>query len=432
MAVTNTAQSVFAVTIEAATDTIIMDNDDIRECYFIEDIFSYLKTGCLYCRDTRGLSEFLPLVGNEKITIEYGSADGQVYQTKKFTFDIIKLEEIENTNEKHRHFLKFFFIDEPHKRLHFEHYSRSFMCMKYTEMIAEILDRHAGMKPGMFLDFEHCKEELQYFYTGLKTVAQNVEWLASRCSGDNSGQPGYLLYSSTQNEAKPYNFVTLELMLQQNTQMPPHAGPYTIHAPSEYNINKIIKYKDNRVDKRSLEKLIHYVGLGYDILRKRYLKNIYKYQEGLDKFTCLGDFSLFEEGYDAILSCNQELTAEFEEKEIMKNVYFGDWVKRYCLQHTVSIILEGHCERYCGGMIEVIWPSASDDEIFDKTMNGLYLVKSVTHSFVPIQKPVYTQKMILIKNGYNDSDGKLTPAAKKNTKIVHMPSPFDRPNVRGL
>lgn len=435
MAVTNDAQSIFSVTIVGSTDTIIMDNDDVREIYFIEDIYSYLKTGCMLCRDTRALTEFLPIVGGETITIEYGSLEpgGKEYVIKKFTFDMIKVSEVENTNEKHRHFLKFFFIESPHKRLHMEHYSRSYMCMKYTEIIADILDRHAGMPPGKFLQFEHCKEEIHYFYTALKTPAQNVEWLANRGSGDNSGQPGFLLYSSTQDEGAPYNFVTLELMLQQGMQMPPYAGPYTIHAPNEYNINKIIKYVDGRIDKRALEKMMYYIGLGYDIRRKRYLRNEYKYKEGLDKFTCLGDFSLFHEGTDAILSCNQELTAEVEEKEIMKNIYFGDWIKRYCLQHTVSVILEGHSQRYCGGMIEIVWPSANDDEVFDKNMNGLFLVKSITHSFVPIQKPVYTQKMILIKNGYNDSDGKLTPASKVNKKLV-IPekNPYDRQGVRGM
>jgi hypothetical protein len=177
---------------------------------------------------------------------------------------------------------------------------------------------------------------------------------------------------------------------------------------------------------------MHYIGIGFDVKRKRYLKNIYTYEDALARFTCLGDFSLFDSGHSNILSCNQDLTSEFEEEFIMKNLYFGDWIKRYCLQHTVDVIVEGHVDRYCGGMISILWPTSSDDEIFDKNMDGLFLVKSITHSFSPLQKPVYTQKMVLIKNGYNDSDGLLTPAVKVNKKATAPIKSVFYGNARGL
>jgi len=436
MAVTNTAQSVFTVIIKGPTGEIVMDNDDIKDIYFIEDIFSYLMTGRMMARDTRGIVEFLPLVGNETITIEYGSVEtgtpGDSYLIKEQTFDIIKVNTIESTGDKHRHFLEFFFIAAPHKRLHMEHYSKSYKCMMYTDYIADILESHCGMSPGQFMNFEMGNEILQYFYTGLKTPAQNIEWLSSRSSGMTSGQPGYLLYSNTLDPDKPYNFITLEQLLSQGSQMPPYGGSYSIGSHHEYNINRILHYSDGRVDKRALERMMYFINLGYDIKRKRYLKNEYKYKEGLDRFTCLGNFSLFDSGNDEILSASQELTCEAEEEFIMKNLYWGDWIKRYCLQHLVDVIIEGHVERHCGGMIEVMWPSASDDSIYDKNMNGNFLVKSITHHFVPIQKPVYTQKMVLIKNGYADSDGILTAAGKVNNKLVQLyESPYVS-KVRGL
>jgi hypothetical protein len=438
MATTNTAQSAFAITINGK-QSIIMDNDDVIECIFIEDIFSYLMTGSLLCRDTRGITEFLPLVGNETVTIEYGTTLGGSsagYETKKQTFNIIKAANVENTQDKRRHLIKFFFIASPHRRLQMEHYSRSYKCMLYTDIVSDILERHAGMSPGMFINSEICTEILQYFYTGLKTPAQNVEWLLNRCSSASSGQPGWLLYSSSQDEGSPYNLRTLETMLQQTVQIPPNAGYYTIaDNKSEYNINKFIKYTDGRVDKKSLERMIHYKNVGFDIHRKKYLINEYTYQDALARFTCLGDYSLFEEGTDSIVSTAQELSGEFDEEAVMKNIYFGDWIKRYCLQHTVSTILEGHSDRYCGGVIQVMWPSANDEDIYDKNMDGVFLVKSITHSFVPFQKPVYTQKMILIKNGYNETDGNLTAAAKSNTEVIVVDDSggvFDNANVRGV
>jgi hypothetical protein len=272
----------------------------------------------------------------------------------------------------------------------------------------------------------------------LKTPAQNIEWLTSRDIGGGSGQPGFLLYSSTQEPETPYNLWTLETLLLQNTQMPPYAGPYTIGSHHEYNINKILHYSDGRVDKRALERMMKFINLGYDIKRKRYIKGEYDYIKALDKFTCLGEFSLFDSGIDEILSSDQELTGESgcmdtPTEEILSNIYYGDWIKRYCLQHLVEVILEGHVERYCGGMIEIMWPSAKDDDIYDKNMVGNFLVKSITHHFVPIQKPVYTQKMVLIKNGYHESEGNLTPAAKVNSKVVQLyENPWKNSKVRGL
>jgi hypothetical protein len=314
-----------------------------------------------------------------------------------------------------------------------EHYSRSYKCLRYTDIVDDILERHAGMPTGMFLNKESCPEILQYFYTGLKTPAQNIEWLLSRCSSETSGQPGFLLYSSTQDEALPYNLRTLETLLANKTLMPPYGTPeyYTIHSHNPWDINRILKYTINRPDHKALERMMKYVNIGFDIQRKKYLKNIYTYDDALVKFTCLGNFSLFEVASNAILSTAQELSGEVEELAIMKNIYFGDWIKRYCLQHTVDIIIEGHVERYCGGMISILWPTSSDDELFDKNMDGLYLVKSITHFFSPLQKPVYTQRMVLIKNGYDDSDGSLTAAAKPNTKAsVPEKGTWDNNNIR--
>lgn len=429
-----TTQSVFSVVITAAHDVVLMDNDDIRDIYFIEDIYSYLMTGKMVCRDTRGLSEFLPLVGNEKITIEYGTTEGggpAAYSTKIVEFDLIKMGYVENTNDKRRHFMEFFFIQSFHKRLHMEHYSKSYKCLRYTDYIADICKNHVGISG--WNEFEHGIETLQYFYTGLKTPAKNIEWLASRTASAQSGQPGYLMFGNTQTEGNPMNFVSLETLLARKTLLVPEAGPYSIAAHQEYNINKFIKYKDKRVDKKSLEKLIRFINLGYDMKRKRYLKNEYFYKDALAKFTCLGKFSLFDEGIDSLASADQQLTAEVEEMEIMNNLYFGDWIKRYCLQHTVETLIEGHVDRYAGGMIKSHWPSANDYEVFDKNMTGMYLVKSITHYFCPLQKPVYMQKMILIKNGYDDSTGRLTGAPKQNlgVQLVDM-SAYDNKAIRGL
>lgn len=424
---TDYAQSEFSVTIEGSTNTIILDNDDIRDIYFIEDIYSYLKCGKLYCRDTRAINQLLPLVSAERLIIEYMTKDAE---SKVVPFVIIKISKVENVQDHFRNLFEVIFIEEPHKTLHMPHHSRSYKCEKYTDYIRHIAEKHAGI--DAWGDFEDGNEDLQYYYTGLKTPAQCIEWLGSRTSGSVSGQPGYLLFSNTKDPAAPYNFVTLEKLLSMGELLPitPSPGYYIFQSPYDYYINRIISYDVSRVDKRAIEQLMYNIGIGWDIKRKRYLRNEYFYSDALARFTILGLYSLFEEGADGIVKCKHDLTAEPEEEFIMKNLYFGDWIKRYCLQQTVSINVEGHCDRYCGGLIEILWPTSVEDELFDKNMNGLFLVKSITHYFSPLQKPVYVQKMVLIKNGYNDSDGNLTAAGKPRLSIPFPASTFTNTDVR--
>ena len=412
------SQHVFSVHIKGGGDEVLFDNDDIFQLYFIEDIFSHVKSGKMIFEDQRGIHEHIPLVGDELLTITYGSIDNaqDSHHLKKVEFEVFKVGEIENTNDKRRHLVEIFFCEEQHKALHYQHFSASYKCLLYTDIVREICEKQIDMTA--FNKWEDCVEEIPYFYNALKTPAQNIKYLLERCSSAASGQPGYLLYSNTQDPGAPFNLVSLETLLAQGSPMPPGDGIYTMYSHNEFDVNKIIKYKNHRPDKQAIKDLIHNFNLGYDIKRKRYLLNEYEYGEGLDRFTSLGDYSLFNSDSDHIRFNRQDLTCEVDEDEVMKNMFWGNWVKRYSLANTISITLEGHSERYAGGMIKIIWPSSSDEEPYDKQMVGLFLVKSITHNFVPSQQPVYTQKMNLIKNGYNDTSGNVDPAGKTNTVFV--------------
>jgi hypothetical protein len=56
-------------------------------------------------------------------------------------------------------------------------------------------------------------------------------------------------------------------------------------------------------------------------------------------------------------------------------------------------------------------------------MMGRYLIKSITHQFSGQTMPQYIQKMVLIKNGYWDSDSMLTPASKPKKDYIELDSP---------
>jgi hypothetical protein len=71
----------------------------------------------------------------------------------------------------------------------------------------------------------------------------------------------------------------------------------------------------------------------------------------------------------------------------------------------VTITVAGNEKRHAGGMIKIQWPSKDPvREIINKEMDGKYLIKSVTHYFAKGYQPLYSQKLVCIKNGYSDSD----------------------------
>jgi len=419
-------QHKFSVTIEGGKESTTLDNNDIIVCRLFEDIYSYCKTLHLVTKDTKALHEMLPIVGDEKVTIVYQSLleDKFSYAEKEFTFYMLKVN-VANSKDRNRHHIEFFCVDSMYKKLHSWNFTRSYSddCYTYMDIAQQILEDIAEVDLG---EFENCPEKKHYFYTGMRTPIQCVKWLAERCTSDATGQPGYVMYADTYNSGEDLlNVISLETLLKKGVDMvPPLDGLYTVRSHNEYNINNIISYTVNRPDKQSLRPLLGSFELCWDIRRKKYIKVECSYKDALDKFTCLGAKSLFNTAAidTDIGEYKKHHNVNEDDEEICKNIYYSDWIKRYCLQQTIQCSLEGHCERFAGGMIEIKWPSADDDIQVDPNMTGLFLCKSITHQWMPSQNPVYTQKMVLIKNGYHESSPKLIDAAKVNTKFTDIRS----------
>lgn len=411
----------FSVIISGGKDTCVLDNNDISFVRLFEDIYSYCKSIHIVTKDAKGLHEMLPIIGNEKITISYESLLGlSGYSSKEFTFNVLKVN-ANNSNQKNRHVIEIFGIDNNYKKLHSWKHTRSFSdaCYTYMDISHYILEVMAEIELG---EFENCPETIKYFYNGLKTPIQCVKWLSNRCTSVATGVPGYVYYSNTKDSGTDlFNVISLETLLEQGPSMPPLDSLYMVYSHNEYNINNIKGYSINRPDKQNMRKLIGAYMLCWDIERKKYIKVDVNYMEALTKFMCLGSKSLFAITDDTdIGDYKPHINVNENNEEILKNIYYANWIKRYCLQQTIQCTLEGHADRFAGGMIEIKWPSASDEIQIDANMVGLFLVKSITHQWMPASTPVYQQKMVLIKNGYHESDPGLVPAAKVNDASVPM------------
>jgi hypothetical protein len=109
-----------AITMDAGVVTL--DNAEIKQLYFIEDIFSFALVGKIIINDNRGIFEFGPLTGNEMITLVYGEEEENVRQFK--IYKINKIDQVD-TNTESMEAIEIFFADNMFFIMNFLQFSRS-------------------------------------------------------------------------------------------------------------------------------------------------------------------------------------------------------------------------------------------------------------------------------------------------------------------
>jgi len=395
----------FSVSLSLDIGDVILDVASIVELYFIEDIFSFCVTGKIIFTDQRGVFEFGPLTGNERINIIYGDEDDE-----EWTFDIYKVSSIDKTEDARggtSQAIEMFFVDVMFFPLNHLQFSRSWKDKRASSIIFDIAENMLGV--GRWEHKEIAKEKLDYFYMPYWTPYTAIKWLLQRCTSKNLNVPGYCLY----NNSKGTNFVTLEKLLNGNLMEIGGDSVYVFSDSNPFLYNKILSWSISGIDSLSLKNLAGNTLYGYNSMTKSFITKEFGYAESVKNHTILGRQTLFPDYTEKRIGYKNT-----EETNInsIDTIYHNTWNKVYDHQQVLSIIVRGHERRYCGGMIEIEWPSKSDlDQRYNKNLSGYYLVKSITHHFSGYGMPHYKQKMLCIKNGYEYSDARnLEKATKTN------------------
>jgi len=417
------------ITTGANSNSWAIDFNSIEYLYLIEDLYSFCMTGRIKFIDRIGISEFGPLNGSEKMKIRFGN-DGGEGNYNNITMNIQKIEKIDRVNETRpasNDMIELVLVDEFYQQWHSHFWSKSWVDTKISDIIKDIATNHVGITE--FDNFEPTREVLPYFDTHNRTPAECISWLMNRASGRESKQPGYLCYHGNNNEKDTfgYNLITLEQLMQNKEWMPPYdqndKAAYMFENDSQYYINKIKNHKVLNIDLNAIKSLSGGTLMGWDIKRKKLIKQVYTYEDAVDKFTILGRNTLFPT--ELQISKTTVKVDGYSNEGIMDNLWFGNWYKEYCNQQLVHITVDGHTKRQVGGMIRVIWPSHQEGEsntvsynkeTFNKQLDGRFLIKSITNYFSKdIPMTGWQQKLVCIKNGYTSSPNpNLIPAKNKN------------------
>lgn len=398
--------------------------------YLVEDINSFCITGRIRFVDSIGLMEFGPITGDEEFEFTFGNNEGTSVSDKEqgggqyrtITMKILKFDRVDSikgTSITEQTILEFVLVDEYFYKLHKTNWSKSWSDKPIHDIIREISTNHLEIPTSDFYNFENTSEKLDFFDMHFRTPSESIQWLMNRASGGESGQPGYLFYHHSDPDTEDltkFSLVTLEKLLQQTKFMPPGGKdePYSFDASNAAYYNKIIDFDISMVDFNALKSISGATMLGFDSKKKKFIRKTLDYQKALNKFTILGTKTLFSS--EMTIDSTERIIETLDKENLIENLWYGNWIKEYCNQNLVSFVVPGSNKRYAGGMIKVVWPSFDKSQnVLNKQMNGKYLVRTVVHYFDTQKKPVFTQKLVCIKNGYKESDNDtLIDASKVN------------------
>ena len=374
---------------------IILNNESIVSCYFIEDIFKHCMMGKLVFNDIYGFFEFGPFTGNEQIVITYG-----LEFEKNVVFDIWKVSKITQTGTTEpaaTNTMEIQFVDPTYSSYTLRKYSRSWSDTTITTIMKYFIDHMLNITTPLNMETSENKIDFVMPYW---TVLQSMKYLERRAKGSISKTSGYLVYNNTDNNGFTTNAQTLNYLFD-DLDKTIDKTHYKFEDKDINRTNKILELWISGLDKTSTKGLRGGVWRGYDIINKELLNQSYTYKEGIQESVLLGKKSLYPD-IDDTRTANILLGENSLEK--LKNVLYNDWVKKYCRQNVINIIVSGHEKRVAGKQIEIIWPSVSKSEKYNKGFGGRYLIKSVTHFFGAGRTSIYNQRLVLLKNAYNNLD----------------------------
>ena len=210
--------------------------------------------------------------------------------------------------------------------------------------------------------------------------------------------PGFVYYNSSENGFRG-NWVSIDYLFGKNTYVDP--DNYVFESENQYYKNKILYWSISGIDKILLKGIKGGHRFGYNFETKRLIDQEYGYDEVSKKVMMLGGKSLYSDitDYRALYKIDMENSTDN-----LDNIYYANFIERYCLQQALTLVVRGFEERFTGMQIKIEWSSTDKSQLHNKMWKGKWLVKSITHIFNSKHNIPYRQKLILLKNAYHDAD----------------------------
>jgi hypothetical protein len=386
----------------------LLDSAHIRECYFIEDIFTHCIVGRLTFTDVKGLFEHGPLTGNELLSIVYGTEE-----TREIVFDIWKIENIiqaSPNNPTDEALIEVVFVDTSYYNMFVTKHSFSFAAETlYTTITDYVLKNMVGWESNL-INTEPCSNfSTDPIAFPWWTASEIIRFTLKRAKSSVTTKSGYLHYNNTEDGWKT-NTRTLDYLFSDQNKIDSNTYIFENANENPHGQNKIFEWWLEGINKNAMDQTRGGVWKGFDTTQRKFLNTEYTYADGVVNTTSVGTKSLYSDISD--LNSYHKLTGERTQDDL-DMVAYDSWVKQYDSQMQLNIISPGSEKRYAGLQIEIEWPSTQRHEFankgvqFQKQMKGKYLIKQIVHNFTGSTTGSninYMQRMKLLKNAYQESD----------------------------
>ena len=414
-------KGVVTVMILAESGNAILMNEDIYKLYFIEDIFGFSIIGKIIFNDRFNFMELGPFTGQERIAVIYGVGESD----KNMIFDIWKVNKISQSGpgirETSENMFEISLVDPFFIPTTLRRYSKSWKDETYSQIMTDILNNMCFVAAGGFpLNMEESSNSTD-FIIPYWTPKNALNFLTRRAKGKRSGSSGYLVFNNTVNGLTT-NAVTLNYLLA-DIGKTLDKKPYKFQSDIVSDKNKILEWWFSGLDRTGNQTLRGGYWRGFDFNTKKLLQVGFKYSDGSDRNVMLGRKGLYGQMDD--LNSSNHMVGD-NNIDTLVDIGFNDWAKRYNLQFVLNIIVEGDETRHAGQHIEIEWPGFTGEQSkMNDALKGKYMIKSVTHNFMGGGHFPYKQRLVCIKNAYQN----INSAVLYNSKITNLYTEKDVSNV---
>lgn len=418
----------FSVSLVIAGKYLIqIENNDIIELCIFEDIYDFCMTGYITFVDKIGHLEVLENNGGSiPLRIEWKESSPESEPVSK-TFivyypEIIVSESQLDTGMKR---VKWYFMDNMYTALtnKRQHSKVSWgINVKGSTIIEQLSKDIPGLEDRTkFKQFEETETSFNLFCTQNRTIAESIIWIKKRCKS-TAGNAGYLFY----NNSLGTNFVTMQTLINSKEREKDDQGNVLKYSFSgvDDSTNKILHWSLSPPENMEMNYLGGQTTIGYNENGKKIEEVPFVYKDMFSRGK--NDFGVepIDFGGTAnalsltdISNTKSHVTVESEPDPVkMYNLLTHNFISRYMLLNKANIVVRGNSSRYAGMIIDIDWKSSDPNAMTDKMMEGLWVVKSITHQFIPRGvSPPYRQLLVCIKPGYNqiESDKTMTNGIEK-------------------
>jgi len=390
---------------------------DISEYFMsleiIEDVSSFSTTGILTFIDSRGLVEFLPIIGGEKLRIYFNTDPDSNFTDYLGSFVVTKIStQTQTSDARTLREVKLIFCSEPLLTNYQHQYSKSYSKMKTSDIVKDISKSMLKLKKPLIV--EDTKSSVNYIIP-YKNPLTAIQYLA------RSEKDGYLFYEDSKN----FYFQSLVKMFKQS----PYGDKFILHRNFNDDGSKRLTPYINRV---LYFEHIHGIdfleqlkrgGTGstiftFDIMSKSWTRRTADYQDilkgnqigsrlpvPLDIANSESSINMFEDYFtDRIINATGDATNTILDNaraDIMSKVIYNSI-------NSNAIVLGkfGDSGLTCGCLINVEYLSADSSQRVNDKINGNYLVKTCKHRIDLVEG--YKQVLLVTKPLYANDDKNVT------------------------